>query len=181
MESKTFITADGLLSDSFGLAKKIFDSGYKPEVLVCLWRGGTPVGIAVHEYLVYKGIETNHVAIKASSYSGPGAREDVEVEKMDAFVDSLPSDSRVLIIDDIYDTGSTMSAMRAKLKNKVTNLKTATIYYKTPPKVSAKRPDFYVRKTKSWIVFPHELVGLSADELKAKDSVVYDLVMGEGK
>jgi hypoxanthine phosphoribosyltransferase len=161
MEAKEFISADGLLEDSFGLAKKIFDSGYEPEVLVCLWRGGTPVGIAVHEYLLYKGIETNHVAIKAASYTGPGARNDVEVENIDAFVGSLPPDSRVLIIDDIYDTGFTLKKVYEQFSRRTRNIKTATLYHKLGPQNDGDGPDFCLRETDNWIIFPHELIGLS--------------------
>ena len=172
MESKAFISADGLLSDSFGLAKKIYDTGYRPEVLVCLWRGGTSVGIAVHEYLLYKGIETNHIPIRASSYTGPGAREDVEVEKTDTIVESLPSDSRVLIIDDIYDTGYTLLKVHEQFARRTRNIKTATLYFKRGTHNKGKGPDFCFRETEKWIVFPHEIVGLSDDDLKNKEEYI---------
>ena len=67
---KLFITPNQLLEDSFNLGKMIFESGFRPHFIVGVWRGGTPVGIAVQEYLEYKGIEADHIAIRTSSYYG---------------------------------------------------------------------------------------------------------------
>lgn len=176
MEAKEFISADRLLEDSFGLAKMIYDSGYEPDVLVCLWRGGTPVGIAVHEYLLYKGIKTNHIAIKAESYIGPGSRTDVEVEKTDSFVSSLPADSRVLLVDDIYDTGFTMQKVCEQFSRRTRNIKTATLYIKLGVQNADGKPDFFFRETDRWIVFPHEIVGLNAEDLKHKAQYIQNLL-----
>jgi len=65
MAEKEYIGADELVRDSFELAARIYASGYRPDVILVLWRGGTPVGIVVHEFLLYKGVETYHTAVKA--------------------------------------------------------------------------------------------------------------------
>ena len=59
---KVYINAQDLLEDSFQLATNIYDSGFRPHFIVGIWRGGTPVGIAVQEFLEYKGVETDHIA-----------------------------------------------------------------------------------------------------------------------
>ena len=64
--NRTFIAADDLLLDSFQLARNIRDSGFRPDFLVGLWRGGSAVGIAVQEGLDYFGIKTDHIAIRTS-------------------------------------------------------------------------------------------------------------------
>ena len=56
MIEKQFITAQELLEDSFRLGGKILKSGFRPNFIVGIWRGGTPVGIAVQEVLDYFGI-----------------------------------------------------------------------------------------------------------------------------
>ena len=48
---KIYITADQLLEDSFKLAINIFESGFRPDFIVGVGRGGAPVGIAVQECL----------------------------------------------------------------------------------------------------------------------------------
>ena len=65
---KVFINAEELLRDSFLLALRILESGFRPDYIVGIWRGGTPVGIAVQEYLDYAGVETDHIAIRTSYY-----------------------------------------------------------------------------------------------------------------
>ena len=67
---KHFISAESLLRDSFVLARQIFDSGFRPDFIVGVWRGGAPVGIAVQEFLEFQGIPSDHIAIRTSSYTG---------------------------------------------------------------------------------------------------------------
>ena len=70
MVEKHFITANELLQDSYHLGHLILDSGFTPNYLVGVWRGGAPVGIAVQELLEYHGVSTDHIAIRTSSYDG---------------------------------------------------------------------------------------------------------------
>lgn len=167
-EAKEFISAEDLASGSFALAKKVYDSGFHPDVMVCLWRGGTPVGLIIDEYLRFKNITTQNIVVKAESYIGPGSRKDVVVENVDMFVSELPPDSKVLIVDDIYDTGFTMKKVCEQFARRTKNIKTATLYFKPGKHSAGDGPDFYFLDTDRWIVFPHELVGLTEEELSHK-------------
>ena len=69
MTAKTYLSAQKLLEDSFQLGANVVASGFQPSIIIAIWRGGTPVGIAVQEMLAYSGIETNHIAIRTSSYA----------------------------------------------------------------------------------------------------------------
>jgi hypoxanthine phosphoribosyltransferase len=175
---KIFIRADDQVRDSFLLARKVYDSGYVPDVLIVLWRGGTPVGIVIHEFLQYKGIVTYHTAIKATSYTGIGERCEPFLEHFEQLFAHVSSQSRVLVVDDIFDSGSTMRKVLQELEPRVAQIRIATLYYKEGANVTTIEPDYYLRKTDRWIVFPHELDGLSADEIKAKDSFVANLLEG---
>ena len=75
MEKKLYLTAQELLNDSFELGLRIFKSGFKPSFIIAVWRGGTPVGIAVQEMLDHLGVKTDHIAIRTSSYLGIKKRE----------------------------------------------------------------------------------------------------------
>ena len=68
--TKTFIQADQLLEDSFKLAWKVYESGFRPDYIVGVWRGGAPIGIAVQEFLEVLGVSSDHIAIRTSHYSG---------------------------------------------------------------------------------------------------------------
>jgi hypothetical protein len=70
MVEKRFITAQELLEDSFRLGRRVLESGFRPDFIVGVWRGGTPVGIAVQELLEHNGVSSDHIAIRTSSYEG---------------------------------------------------------------------------------------------------------------
>ena len=66
---KQFIEEEQLLAEAFKLAVTIFDSGFRPDFIVGIWRGGSTVGIYVQECLQTLGVETDHIAIR-TSYEG---------------------------------------------------------------------------------------------------------------
>ena len=173
---KEFIQANDLVRDSFRLARQIYDTGYRPDVLLVLWRGGTPVGIVIHEFFLHSGVQTYHTAIKAESYTGIGKRIEPRIEKLDSVFDALTPDSRVLVVDDIFDSGCTVSRVCELLRQKTCHIKVATLFFKDGASRVAMKPDFYLRKTDRWIVFPHELMDLTFDEIRRKDPVVAEIV-----
>ena len=75
MVEKNYISAQSLLEDSWQLGVSILKSGFHPNFIVGVWRGGTPVGIAVQEMLDFYGVHTDHISIRTSSYSGKSRLE----------------------------------------------------------------------------------------------------------
>ena len=107
---KHFIQADQLLKDSFNLAWKIFESGFKPDYIIGVWRGGAPVGIAVQEFLDFLDIPSDHIAIRTSYYSGIDSRKDeVQVYGLNYVIRKIKSEDSLLIVDDVYDTGMSVN------------------------------------------------------------------------
>ena len=99
---KYFIGADQLLEDSFNLAWNIYESGYKPNYIVGVWRGGAPVGIAVQEFLKVLKIDSDHIAIRTSYYSGINKRKKkVRVYGLNYVTKKFESDDKLLIVDDV--------------------------------------------------------------------------------
>jgi len=174
--SKEFVQANDLVRDSFVLARRIFDSGFIPEAIVVLWRGGTPVGIVIHEFLLHKGIRTYHTAVKAESYTGIEQRVEPLIENLDGVLARIAPDTRVLVVDDIFDSGCTLKKVCDLLAPRTRNVRIATLYYKDGNSRVDIVPDFYLRKTDRWIVFPHELMDLSAEEIRQKDPFIHDLL-----
>ncbi|WP_417486530.1 phosphoribosyltransferase [Maricaulis sp.] len=173
-DTKHYISANALLADSFRLARAILDSGFRPTHIVGVWRGGAPVGIAVQEYLAHRGVETDHIAIRTASYTGIGQQDrNVRVYGEGYLVDTLNSEDRLLIVDDVYDSGRSIAAvlqvLRAKCRrNFPSDARIATVYYKPLRNTTELTPDFYVHESDDWLVFPHEICGLSEDEIAAK-------------
>ncbi|HNJ47986.1 MAG TPA: phosphoribosyltransferase family protein, partial [Novosphingobium sp.] len=115
MVEKTYLTADRLLEDSYRLANAIIDSGFRPTHLVGIWRGGAPVGIAVQELLAYNGIEADHIAVRTSSYAGIDEQREVRVYALGYLIDTLGPDDRLLVIDDVFDSGRSIEAFIREL------------------------------------------------------------------
>ena len=87
---KTFISAQELLRDSFWLARQVVESGFQPNFIIGVWRGGAPVGIAIQEYLDFVGLETDHIAIRTSSYLGVDKQDKtVRVHGLDYIIDNI--------------------------------------------------------------------------------------------
>ena len=175
MVEKTYLTADQLLEDSLRLANLICDSGFRPTHIVGIWRGGAPVGIAVQELLAYRGIETVHIAIRTSSYTGIGEQREVKVFALGYLVDSLRSEHRLLVVDDVFDTGRSIAAFLGELRARCgpampQTVRIATAYWKPSANRTALRPDYFVHMTEEWLVFPHEICGLSEAEIRAHKS-----------
>lgn len=177
MSKKEFIDPATLLRDSFGLARAVYDSGYRPDVILVLWRGGTPIGIVVHEFFEYKGVPTYHTVIKAESYLNIEQRIEPRIENLEQVVERIPCEARVLVVDDIFDTGCTLQTVRTALQPRTSDVRIATLYVRSGHNETNLAPDFFVRETDSWLVFPHELVGLSEADIARKTPDVSDLVL----
>lgn len=168
---KTYISAQSLLEDSFRLGMQILESGFRPSFIVGIWRGGTPVGIAVQELLAYFGVETDHIAIRTSFYKGIGQTGSrIRIHGMQYIIDNVNADQGLLIVDDVFDTGLSIDAVLSHLKrmarrNTPADARIATVYYKPDNNRTDREPDYYVHETGNWLVFPHELHGLTREEI----------------
>lgn len=175
---KQYISAQQLLEDSFELGVKVLDSGFKPSFIAGVWRGGTPVGIAVQELLDFFGVETDHISIRTSLYRGIEDRADtIRVHGLQYIIDNINADDGLLIVDDVFDTGLSVDALIEHLQRKTRRntpheIRVATTYYKPDNNRTKRVPDYYVHETDKWLVFPHELHGLTVEEiLKNKQGV----------
>ncbi len=175
MSEKQYIDANQLNHDSFLLAKKIYDSGFVPDAMIVLWRGGSLVGMAIQEFFAYQHLTPYHTIVKTSAYQDIDQRSKVRVENMDHVLENLSQDSQVLLIDDIFDTGSTMAAVKEILAPHVRKISIATIFYKPSRSLVDFAPDFYLHLTDKWIVLPHELLGLTPTEIEQKDPFISKL------
>ncbi len=169
---KHYISAQQLLEDSFRLAWQVYTSGYRPNYIVGVWRGGAPVGIAVQELLDVLGVEADHIAIRTSSYTGIGERSrHVQVHGLTYLIKHLESEDSLLIVDDVHDSGLSIDQvihdLRRACKKNTPDIRIATPYYKPGNNRTDRVPDYYIHETSDWLVFPHELHGLTSTEIRA--------------
>jgi len=170
---KIYISAQQLMEDSLELGRQVLESGFRPNYIVGVWRGGTPVGIAVQELLDFYGVETDHISIRTSSYQGMVRNEssNVRVHGLSYLTRAMNYDDSLLIVDDVFDTGLSVKAILDYLKtrsrrNMPEDVRVATAYFKPSRNRTDFEPDYTAHKTDDWLVFPHELDGLTLDEIK---------------
>jgi len=175
--NERFIAADDLLRDSFQLAANIYEAGFEPDFLVGLWRGGSAVGIAVQEGLDYFGTKTDHIAIR-TSYTGAAAYsqmvskgDSIRVHGLQYLLENLSAHHSLLIVDDVYSTGSSVNAVIKQLARKTRrnlpkDIRVGTVWYR-PTEKTLRTPEYFVHQTEEWLVLPYELSGFSVDELRA--------------
>lgn len=167
---KHYISAGQLLQDSFELAWLVYESGFRPNYIVGVWRGGAPVGIAVQELLDLLGVASDHIAIRTSYYTGIGERKrTVQVHGLNYLIRRLESEDALLIVDDVHDTGlsidQTIRDLETACKKNTPEVRVATPYYKPGSNRTSRAPDYFIHETDQWLVFPHELDGLTLEEI----------------
>jgi hypothetical protein len=173
---KKYITAQELLEDSFRLAAKVFEDGFRPQFIVGIWRGGAPIGIAVQEFFDFKKCETDHIAVRTSSYYGINQQnKEIKVHGLHYIIENANADDGLLIVDDVFDSGRSIDALIKQLNvqmrnNMPTDVRIACPWYKPNNRKVDIKPDYYIHESSEWLVFPHEISGLSADEIAAGKS-----------
>ena len=168
---KIYISAQQLLEDSFRLAHRIYADGFHPHFIVGIWRGGTPVGIAVQEYFEFKQVETDHIAVRTSSYYGIDRQsKEIRVHGLHYLIENANADNSLLIVDDVFDSGRSVDALIKTIrelsrKNTPADIRVACPWYKPTKNAVGFEPDYYLHESADWLVFPHELSGLTLAEI----------------
>ncbi|MEH6564398.1 MAG: hypoxanthine phosphoribosyltransferase [Halopseudomonas sp.] len=188
---RRFLDENQLIEDAFRLGVQVFESGFRPNFIVGLWRGGSAVGIYVQECLQTLGVKTDHIALR-TSYRGmdhydamiASPEAEIRVHGTHYLLDNINQDDRLLIVDDAFGTGHSMQAVLNKLqqqlkRNMPTDTRIATLYKRLGARQTELEPDFCLHTTEDWLVFPYEMNGLSRadiDEHKPYLSPILDSV-----
>ena len=184
---KRYIREQELLEDSYRLAVQIYESGYRPDFIVGIWRGGSTVGIYVQECLQYLGVETDHIAIR-TSYRGMNdylenldSDREIQVHGLQYLFENMNADDALLIVDDVYSTGRNVAAVIDRLQDKTRrnmskDLRIGVPYFRSQKMHTNRVPDYFLHEYDEWLVLPYELTGLSDDEIAANKSWIKPLL-----
>jgi len=177
-DDKHYLSANEYLRDIWQLAAAIRRSGWKPDALIALWRGGAPVGVAVHEFFDATGWQVEHIPLKCASYTGIGQNDAAVCFTLgEAVFGALKKGEKVLVVDDVFDTGKTAAAVRERIEKTGAEMRLACVYWKPQKNRTTLKPDYFVRDVgPDWIVFPHEIAGLTKEEIVRKDPILAALI-----
>ncbi len=180
---KDFLSYQTVRNNAIKLAGRIFSQGFVPDVIYVSLRGGAYMGNVISEYfkLVRKDRRpTYYAAVVARSYRDVGEQDKVRVDGWTYDPEYLRSGDKVLLVDDIFDTGRTVNHLVEIIMDKGIprqDVRVAVHDYKLRRYLSRQlpvQPDYYCRfhelatpEQDFWIHYlSHELVGLSEEEKK---------------
>lgn len=184
---KQFVDEEDLLNDSYRLAVNVYASGFRPDFIVGVWRGGSTVGIYVQECLQYLGVETDHIAIR-TSYRGMDdylkrfdSPQDIRVHGLQYLLENVNHGNSLLIVDDVFSTGRNVEAVIRRMESKAKrnmphDLRIAVPFYKPAQNQTGRVPEYYLHETDNWLVLPYELTGLTEDEMRKDKSWIMPIL-----
>lgn len=142
-DGSMFYGEDDFVNDTSIIAKIITTQSYKFDVIVALGRGGIPFGSKL-SYLLRKPLYEVQYSLKDES----------RYENLNAILPDIKG-KKILIVDDISDSGLTLAEIAVKLQHE--QFETATLIYK--PRTSIYEPTFFAREhsTDKWVTFFWEI------------------------
>ncbi len=179
---KEFLRYDSVRNNSIKLAHRIHRDGFVPDVIYVSLRGGAYMGNVISEY--FKIVRRDqrpvfYAAVVARSYTDIHKQDRIMVDGWTYSPEYLRSGDKILMVDDIFDSGRTINHLvevimekgipRDDIRVAVHDFKVRTFTSETLP----IQPDYYCRKVlvddpakDAWIHYmSHELVGLNAQEI----------------
>ena len=139
---------DSIYEMLINIALRIKNSGFEPDYIVGVSRGGWAPGRILSDLL-----ENTHTAnIKIEFYVGieKTARKPIVTQPLTEDI----AKKNILVVDDVSDTGESLKVALDHVVGKgAADVKTATVYYKPH---SIFKPDFFADSTSDWIIFPWE-------------------------
>ena len=150
---------------SFQLYMKIRKSGFRPDVMAGVSRGGLVPARILSDLLLAEKHKVTLAIMQVGFYSGID-----KTHKEPIIYQDLPGHvygKKILLVDDVSDSGVSLEyAIQYLRMKKPAEIKIATLYYKP---WSSLKPDFYIEETSSWIVFPHERMEFMAEQYRDKN------------
>lgn len=132
---------------ALALARQVHEAGYRPDIILSIARGGMFVAAQLAYAL---GVKNLHL-INVEYYTGEGTRKEFPVLLPPPLHLVDLSERRLLIADDVADTGHTLALVKKVCEEAVAEVRTAVLYEKPTSIVDC---DYVWRRTDRWIVFP---------------------------
>ena len=150
-----------------GFAAQV-DDGW---TVVALLQGAIPFAADLMRAIEIRGRHPIYDSLWLESYRD--ARESSGKVVVRADISRAIEGRPALIVDDVFDTGLTVAEILMQLRQLTggplpDRIRVACPWYKPGRNLTQRQPDYHLRQTSSWLVFPHELDGLSPSEIRQK-------------
>ncbi len=129
------------------LAKKVKESKFEPNIIVGISRGGLIPSRIISDILDNPNLAT--IRVEFYKYSKKKLKEPEITQPISRPIDG----KKILLIDDVADSGKSLQLVYEHLLQKAKEIRTLTIFYKP---WSCLLPDYYLKETRAWIIFPWE-------------------------
>ncbi len=176
------LDANDYLADCFRLARRIWESGFRPDFLVALWRGGAPPGIVIQEYFRWRGHDPYHTAIRTQSLEGVRHGDGYDIRGLKHVTDIVCADQQMLLVDDLFDTGRTMfeviEYVRRVARRNTPEIRVATVYFRPHRRRFLVGPDYWLHETQARPIFPHQLTLMPRPRLEREDPELAETLWG---
>ena len=176
MGTHTLISSDDVRKCSFNLGKKLIETKFYPDIIYSILRGGIFIGLPIHEFYTHNGHKAKYGVIHAKSYTAPGRQSKVKVKDYFPLLDTVKRSDRILIADDIIDSGNTIEKIISDIESNT------CLRYKKKPCIKDQQivivshdikepkimPDLYCHQwpKDAWLIYlSHELEGLTKEEI----------------
>lgn len=146
-DEREILTWDDFGTASRELAAEIVRSGYETEVVVAIARGGLLLAGGIAYALGVKSCG----AVNAEFYTGIGTRLPEPIMLPPLLDSASIVGKRVLLVDDVSDSGRTLAMVVQLLEIGGAEVRTAVLYTKPG---TAYEPSYTWRRTPLWITFP---------------------------
>jgi len=198
---KEFLQFDEVRDNAIKLAHKIYNDGFIPDVIYVSLRGGAYLGNIISEYfkIVHDsalpckaGRPVYYAAVVARSYTDVAKSDFVKVDGWTYSPEYLRVGDKVLLVDDIFDSGKTVNHLAQIILDKGIPRKDFKVavhdykYFYDKKEQLPIHPDYWCRKhdvsvkdDAYWIHYmSHELMGLTEKELEknyySRDPSLYE-------
>jgi len=180
---KEFLPYDVVRNNALKMAHRIYQDGFIPDIIYVSLRGGVYLGNVISEY--FKVVQRRarpvyYAAVVARSYTGIRESDEVKVEGWTYPVESLRTGDKILLVDDIFDSGKTINHLAMIIMDKGIPRKDLKVvvhdykYFYNKAVQFPIQPDYWCRKHELsvkdediWIHYSsHELIGLNEEELE---------------
>lgn len=167
---KVIISAEEIRQDSWRLAARIREHEPPFDLVIGLARGGVPIALYIQEFFLaaHPDHPTAYATLRCRSYTDIAEAGSVHVGGLEEVWEELGDGNRILVVDDIFDRGTTVQSVLQVLHTQAPRpltVKTATLHYKPDNSQVDLTPDYHgkVFGGKEWIVYPQALSDFTGD------------------